>query len=819
MKKLFTLIALLATVVSGAWATDLTTMVGQIGKSDNTVAAFIDHTKNVVIKDGETYVYTLTNYNAGEGNYYNNWIFEAFDSNKKYIGFRADGGYWGEAGTNKTFTGTDYNGVTNWMTEYNGATVTLTVTYNDGTMVISNHSILSGGSIYENSLTTTGLSGDMTMRFTNEKSHQFISKVVYTDASGVETIYTASTLTGSQAIVGGNKYESQSYSQILLNSYANKGGAGALSFALGEGFDNSKVTNATLSMYVISKPNKNRSGNINLHAENAMPAVSSTSKNDGNGAYVYSCGSSTYKRYTFSSTAISTVAGSAYTNSNPKNNTYFDFDISSYIKGLTTKTAGDNVYFGIDVSDWAAEIQVGAKGYDYSPILEITSVNAVFYTATFTETSDLNPAIKIYSDANRTTEVSNGSLLNATTYYYRATLTGYKDYDGQFTASGANPSVNFTMVAKATYSYTIKTSTGATLASGSDYEGSTISYAYPKYLLVGTTLYAAAKQGSNPWWGKSFTLTSNNQVETVTYTEDTQNVVYYQEAEDMTGATSTSNTNADIRCSNKKGGYGTDVTITTLEPGMYILYTSVWGGATKTIKFYAGTTEIHSVDTKGYIDDTHSAIFTITENTTLTFTGGDSSHPLDYVYILKVPATVPVTIGEAGYATFVTPYPVDFIGNTIEAYAVSEVNSAEGTVTLTKVTTVPEGQAVIVKGTTGNVDVVANAGSITNLMMAAAADIAYDSKATNTNYVLAKVEGNVGLYPVNSGTIAKGKGYLPVAKNNAAKGGFTFVTDNVTAVEMAEAAPAVVKNGKFATAEGIVIVKDGVKYNVAGMKK
>lgn len=189
------------------------------------------------------------------------------------------------------------------------------------------------------------------------------------------------------------------------------------------------------------------------------------------------------------------------------------------------------------------------------------------------------------------------------------------------------------------------------------------------------------------------------------------------------------------------------------------------------------------------------------------------------ITIQRIPATVPVTISAAGYATFVTPYAVDFTDNAIEAYTVSAVNA--NTVTLKKVTQVPADEAVIVKGESGNVNVIASAEAITNELKVATEAIEFDENADNINYVLAQVNGNVGLYPVNEGTIAAGKGYLPVAKNNAAnaKGGFTFVTDNVTAVEVAEATPAVVKNGKFATAEGIVIVKDGVKYNVAGMKK
>lgn len=179
--------------------------------------------------------------------------------------------------------------------------------------------------------------------------------------------------------------------------------------------------------------------------------------------------------------------------------------------------------------------------------------------------------------------------------------------------------------------------------------------------------------------------------------------------------------------------------------------------------------------------------------------------------------TTPVNISAAGYATFVTPYAVDFTDNAIEAFYVSDINA--NTVTLTKATQVPAGEAVIVKGESGNVNVIASAEAINNFMQVATEAIDYDENDEQINYVLAQGANGVGLYPVNEGTIAAGKGYLPVLKSVAAKDGFTFVTDDVTAANVVKAAPAVVKNGKFATADGIVIVKDGVKYNVAGMKK
>ncbi len=262
-----------------------------------------------------------------------------------------------------------------------------------------------------------------------------------------------------------------------------------------------------------------------------------------------------------------------------------------------------------------------------------------------------------------------------------------------------------------------------------------------------------------------------------------------------------------------RGLYNSNATgfaIANLHAGDVVVFDGAYGNGA-----FSMSNGVNSVVSAWDSTDGVQYVYNITADGTATF------EIARYAFVKRIriytAPTTPVTISDAGYATFVTPYAVDFTDNAIEAYAVSAVNA--NTVTLTKVTQVPAGEAVIVKGESGNVNVIASAEPITNLMKAATTDIACDADATTINYVLANGANGVGLYPVTSGTIAAGKGYLPVPNSVAVKGGFTFVTDDVTAANVVKAAPAAVKNGKFATAEGIVIVKDGVKYNVAGMKK
>lgn len=133
------------------------------------------------------------------------------------------------------------------------------------------------------------------------------------------------------------------------------------------------------------------------------------------------------------------------------------------------------------------------------------------------------------------------------------------------------------------------------------------------------------------------------------------------------------------------------------------------------------------------------------------------------------PATeATIEISAAGYATYVTENALDFTDNAIEAFAVSAVDATAGKITLTKVTQVPAGEAIIVKGATGTVSVIASAAEITNVMKAAASAIEYNEGDENINYILANRTNGVGFYPVTAGTIAAGKGYVAVPKTDGA---------------------------------------------------
>ena len=136
-----------------------------------------------------------------------------------------------------------------------------------------------------------------------------------------------------------------------------------------------------------------------------------------------------------------------------------------------------------------------------------------------------------------------------------------------------------------------------------------------------------------------------------------------------------------------------------------------------------------------------------------------------------------VTIGEIGYATYVTKHNVSFPTD-VKAY-IGKINNEY--VTLTEVTAVAKGTPVILKG----------AGEYA-LAPAAASELAdvstNDLKATTKEieatgkYVLAKPDGKpVGFYLAESGTIEAYKAYLEVSGSTDVRG-FIFDGDAETAI-------------------------------------
>lgn len=290
-----------------------------------------------------------------------------------------------------------------------------------------------------------------------------------------------------------------------------------------------------------------------------------------------------------------------------------------------------------------------AGGYIKNPTVTVNWTKEAAYDVTFTETNGVAATITVNGN-----NVTDGTSLVNGTYDFTATAAGYKDYTGQFTVDGAALNVEFTMTAKAQWSYTVKAydASGNVLSTlvedGKGLENEDVTYVYPEFYLQGTTLLSVAQKKTNPYFGNTVKLDADGKEFKVTYDGDAvTDVVFYKEAETIEGFTSLNSNNAPIRCSNGLGGNveeGDDVLLTTLPAGKYTIFGQVWGttGLTAGVKVKAAEegaedTNLWTLETPGYLAQSTSDEFILTKETALYVytTGGDSKRMLDLVYIKK----------------------------------------------------------------------------------------------------------------------------------------------------------------------------------------
>lgn len=190
-----------------------------------------------------------------------------------------------------------------------------------------------------------------------------------------------------------------------------------------------------------------------------------------------------------------------------------------------------------------------------------------------------------------------------------------------------------------TYSYTVKSSLGTTITSGTGLEGDAIYYHYPQVLKSGNTLYTTGTDNTgvdNNGFKSKLVLDQDNKEVTKTYTAGVTNLVFLGEGEEL--FTRSTGVSADTRMSMGAGGYATSKTaIITLPAGSYTLSGVNRGSGTASNHvFYKGDEEFFTTTPQGY-NVSFSQNFTLAETTTIYMNGGGNSRILDYVYIYGTP--------------------------------------------------------------------------------------------------------------------------------------------------------------------------------------
>ena len=208
------------------------------------------------------------------------------------------------------------------------------------------------------------------------------------------------------------------------------------------------------------------------------------------------------------------------------------------------------------------------------------------------------------------------------------------------TSTEANNVITLVYNEASMYSYTIKTSLGGTITSGSDYENETVYYHYPQYVNNNGTLYSTGTDDTgvdNNGYKSKLVLDADNKLVTKTYSQAVTNVLFFAEGESI--FTRGTGSNADTRLSMGAGGYASSKTaIVTLPAGTYNIKLVNRCNSTVTgkHKFYKGDEEepFFSADGNGYNAERNTATpFVLDSPTTIYMQGGDNNNMVDWLCI------------------------------------------------------------------------------------------------------------------------------------------------------------------------------------------
>lgn len=166
-----------------------------------------------------------------------------------------------------------------------------------------------------------------------------------------------------------------------------------------------------------------------------------------------------------------------------------------------------------------------------------------------------------------------------------------------------------------------------------------------------------------------------------------------------------------------------------------------------------------------------------TYHITFTFNPTTAIDGTYHVMCSVIPATVTKTITDAGYATYCSPYALDFSESGLTAY-IAEMNGAE--VSFTPVTSVPANTGVLLKGSKGDYTIKTAFSSDTNVDANKFIGTVTGTTAPVGSFVLLKGDKGVGFYKTTAEfTIGANTAYLPALTTTARFIGF----DESTGVE------------------------------------
>ena len=248
------------------------------------------------------------------------------------------------------------------------------------------------------------------------------------------------------------------------------------------------------------------------------------------------------------------------------------------------------------------------------------------------------------------------------------------------------------------YSYTVRSSLGTLLASGTVASRNQIECFYPQFELQGSTLYEAKSSYIASTWNYFYkyrgTVDSEGKEFVIENEESSiSNVVFYSEAEELSGVSTATN---DQRASKGKMGYTTNadtyLPVTILYPGQYKIAAKLIhaNDATKTVNFKVAETTVYTktVSKSDYTIYTSGVYFTVPSYSTLYFASdGASNGGVDLFYIQGQDISFPVSSGDISLYGSIEDIVV-YNASASTTYTSSNpnilvTNNGDGTITLT----------------------------------------------------------------------------------------------------------------------------------------